>query len=65
LAGVTFEREIANVVDHTDHSIVPSRIPIQGHSALRDLRDYHLRVTGEVLRRIDRRESNVVSFECP
>jgi hypothetical protein len=41
-----------------------ARIPRQSHGALGDLREYHLRVTGEVLRRIDRRESNVVSFEC-
>lgn len=41
-----------------------SRIPRQSHGALGDIREYHLRVTGEVLRRIDRREGNVVSFEC-
>ena len=41
-----------------------SRIPRQSHGALGDLREYHLRITGEVLRRIDRRESNVVSFDC-
>jgi hypothetical protein len=41
-----------------------SRIPRQSHGALGDIRDYHLRITGEVLRRIDRRENNVVSFEC-
>jgi hypothetical protein len=41
-----------------------SRIPVQSHGALGDIRDYHLRITNEVLRRIDRRESNVVVFEC-
>ena len=41
-----------------------SRIPVQSHGALGDIRAYHLRVTGEVLRRIDRRETPVVSFEC-
>jgi hypothetical protein len=41
-----------------------SRIPRQSHGALGDIREYHLRITGEVLRRIDRRESNVVSFGC-
>lgn len=41
-----------------------SRIPVQSHGALGDIREYHLRVTREVLGKIERRESNVVSFEC-
>ncbi len=41
-----------------------ARIPVQSHGALGDLREYHLRVTLEVLGRIERRESTAVSFEC-
>jgi hypothetical protein len=41
-----------------------SRIPVQSHGALGDIREYHLRITNEVLNRIARRESNVVSFAC-
>lgn len=41
-----------------------SRIPGPSHGALGDIRDYHLRITAEALRRIDRREGNITSFEC-
>jgi hypothetical protein len=45
-----------------------SRIPVQSHRALRRLRAFHLRVTQEVLRRLEhgnrRSAEAVVSFEC-
>jgi hypothetical protein len=45
-----------------------SRIPVQSHRALRRIRAFHLRVTQEVLRRLehgDRRSADaVVSFDC-
>jgi hypothetical protein len=44
-----------------------SRIPAQSHRALRQIRAFHLRVTQEVLRKLDRhdnRPDNVVSFDC-
>jgi hypothetical protein len=45
-----------------------SRIPVQSHRALRRLRAFHLRVTQEVLRRLEhgnkRSAEAVVSFDC-
>ena len=45
-----------------------SRIPVQSHRALARIRAFHLRVTQEVLRRLEhnghRSSDEVVSFEC-
>jgi hypothetical protein len=45
-----------------------SRIPLQSHRALGRIRAFHLRVTEEVLRRLEHRghrwDDDVVSFEC-
>jgi hypothetical protein len=44
-----------------------SRIPVQSHGALKRIRAFHLRVTREVLRKLDRdkRSSHdLVSFDC-
>jgi hypothetical protein len=41
-----------------------ARIPQASHSALRRIRDYHLRVTREVLRRIERRHHDPIEFDC-
>jgi hypothetical protein len=47
-----------------------ARIPVQSHAALARIRAFHLRVTREVLRKLDRHEKRdrdadeAVSFEC-
>jgi hypothetical protein len=41
-----------------------ARIPQAAHSALRHIREYHLRVTREVLRRIERRQHDPIQFDC-
>ncbi len=41
-----------------------ARIPQASHRALRRLRDYHLRVTREVLRRIEHRRHDPIEFAC-
>jgi hypothetical protein len=45
-----------------------ARIPMQSHRALSRIRDFHLRVTREVLRKLDSRRNrwhdDVISFEC-
>src|SRR5262245_13473559 len=46
-----------------------ARIPVQSHRALARIRAFHLRVTREVLRRLDRRDNKhdadeAVSFDC-
>jgi hypothetical protein len=45
------------------------RIPVQSHRALARIRAFHLRVTREVLRRLDRRDNKhdadeAISFDC-